>query len=263
MNKKREERKRKKRMVEINRFPKLKRYQKKFDFSYAFGAYPVLDLLNFRRDNVIEILYKREGLQSDGVGEILELCRKYGIHCEENDGAIDRIAYKENTYVVGVFRKYFVDLENGSNHIVLVNPSNTGNLGTIIRSMCGFHFKDLAIIKPGADIFDPMTVRSTMGALFRINFHYFGSIEEYVDLYKGNTIYPFMLKGSRSIVDIGFREPFSFVFGNEGKGLDSRYSSLGESVYIPHSEDIDSLNLSVAGSIAMWEFSRRKSTEMV
>jgi len=242
----------------MNSFPKLKRYQKKFDFSYAFGAYPVLDLLNFRKDYVIEVLYKKEGLHSEGVGEILSMCKKYGIHFEENDALIDRIAYKENTYVVGVFKKYLVDLKKGVNHIVLVNPGNTGNLGTIVRSMCGFNFGDLAIVRPGADIFDPMTVRSTMGALFRINFHYFDSIEEYLGLYSENAVYSFMLDGSRSILDVNFKEPFSFVFGNEGRGLDSKYLEFGESIYIPHSKDIDSLNLSVAGSIAMWEYSRRK-----
>ena len=46
--------------------------------------------------------------------------------------------------------------------------------------------------------------------------------------------------------------------GNEGKGLDAGFKDLGESIYIPHSEKIDSLNLSVATAIGMWEYSRRK-----
>ncbi len=242
--------------------PKLKRYQKKFDFSYAFGAYPVLDLLKFQKEKVLKILVKKEGLKSDGVAEILDICKRENIPFEENDKLIDRIAFKENTYVVGVFEKYEEALESGKNHIVLVNPSNTGNLGTIIRTMVGFGFKNLAIIKPGVDIFDPMVVRSTMGALFRVHFKYFDSIRVYTEAYKGHNIYPFMLDGAKNILEVEFKEPFSFIQGNEGRGLDESYKTMekrnGESIYIPHSDEIDSLNLSVATSIGMWEYSRRK-----
>ena len=56
--------------------PKLKRYQKKFNFSYAFGAYPVLDLLKFQKEKVLKILVKKEGLKSDGVSEILDICKR-------------------------------------------------------------------------------------------------------------------------------------------------------------------------------------------
>lgn len=238
--------------------PKLKRYQKKFNFSYAFGAYPVLDLLKFQKEKVLKIFVKREGLGSDGINEIIEICKRESIPFEENNFVIDKVAYKENTYVVAVFEKYEEELEVDNNHIVLVNPSNTGNLGTIIRTMVGFGFKNLAIIKPGVDIFDPMVVRSTMGALFRVHFKYFESIRAYTEAYKGHNMYPFMLDGGKNILDVEFKEPFSFIQGNEGKGLDSSYKDLGESIYIPHSDEIDSLNLSVATSIGMWEWNRRK-----
>jgi len=238
--------------------PKIKRYQKKYSFSYAFGAYPVLDLLNFQKEKVLKVLVKTEGLKSDGVEEIKEICEKENIPFEENSRLIDKISYKENTYVVGVFEKYETELDVNENHIVLVNPSNTGNLGTIMRSMVGFGFKNLAIIKPGVDIFDPLVVRSTMGALFRVNFRYFDSIKAYTDSCKGHSFYPFMLGGGSNILDVDFKEPFSFIQGNEGRGLESSYKDLGQRLFIPHSKEIDSLNLSIATSIGMWEYSRRK-----
>lgn len=238
--------------------PKIKRYQKKYSFSYAFGAYPVLDLLKFQKEKVLKVLVKTEGLKSEGVEEIREICEKENIAFEENSRLIDKISYKENTYVVGVFEKYETELDVNENHIVLVNPSNTGNLGTIMRSMVGFGFKNLAIIKPGVDIFDPLVVRSTMGALFRVNFMYFDSIKAYTDSCKDHSFYPFMLGGGTNILDVDFKEPFSFIQGNEGRGLESSYKDLGQRVFIPHSKEIDSLNLSIATSIGMWEYSRRK-----
>ncbi len=74
-----------------------------------------------------------------------------------------------------------MELEREKNHIVLVEPRNMGNAGTIIRTMLGFGYKNLALIEPAVDVFDPKVVRSTMGALFRINFEYFQTWEEYIE----------------------------------------------------------------------------------
>jgi TrmH family RNA methyltransferase len=238
--------------------PKIKRYQKKFEYSYAFGAYPVLDLLRKYPQSVYTVLLKKEGLESEGIEEIARMCEEKGIRTEVNNRLIDKIAVKENTYIVAVFKKYECKLEENTNHLVLVNPSNMGNIGTILRTMLGFGLKDLAIIKPAADIFDPLVVRSTMGAIFHIRFEYFNNIEEYIKRFPKQNIYTFMLKGSKSIEDIKFEKPYTIIQGNESTGLEDRYLELGQSVYIPHSKEIDSLNLSVATSIGLWEASRRK-----
>ena len=70
--------------------------------------------------------------------------------------------------------------------------------------------------------------------------------------------YPFILEGKSNILDVEFKEPFTVIQGNEGDGLDSKYMDIGNSVYIPHSKDIDSLNLSVATSIGLWEAFKKK-----
>ena len=238
--------------------PKIKRYQKKFDYSYSFGIYPTLDLIKHRRDSVYKVLVKSQTDDSKGIEEIRELCELHNIPMEIADRGIDKIATKENTYVVGVFKKYESELEDNCNHLVLVEPRNMGNLGTIIRTMLGFGFNNLAIINPATDIFDPMVVRSTMGAVFQINFKYFDSFEEYQKDFPNQNLYPFMLDGAEDITKLIFKEPFSIVQGNESKGLPSEYQDIGQSVYIPHGERIDSLNLSVATGIGLWESVRNK-----
>lgn len=238
--------------------PKIKRYQKDFEYSYAFGAYPVLDLLKQYPDKVYKVLLSKDGLGSDGIKEVEGLCKERNIYIEVSDRLIQKIAVKENTYAVGVFKKYETRVEGNLNHVVLVNPSNMGNLGTVVRTMLGFGLKDLAIIKPGVDIFDPLVIRATMGALFNIRFEYFNSIEEYLERFPKQNIYTFMLKGSKGIRDIKFVEPYSLIHGNESKGLEEKYLNIGQSVYIPHSKEIDSLNLSVATSISIWEASKRE-----
>ena len=67
-----------------------------------------------------------------------------------------------------------------------------------------------------------------------------------------------MLQSNTSIHNVLFKEPFSLVFGNEATGLPNNFLEYGESVIIPHSKEIDSLNLPVAVSIALYETSKIK-----
>ena len=239
--------------------PKLKRYQKKFDYSYAFGTYPTIDLLKYRKEDVLKVLIHSRNDRSEGVLQVEKLCKELNIPVEIQDRAIESIAYKENTYVVGVFKKYESTLEKGVNHLILVEPSNMGNVGTIIRTMLGFGVKNLGIVKPATDMFDPKVVRSTMGAIFQINFEYFNNVEEYISKNKVNHLYPFMLDGGKDIREVEIVEPFTMIQGNESSGLPDNYKEIGESIYIPYVKDIDSFNLSVATSIGLWEYFRRRN----
>jgi TrmH family RNA methyltransferase len=241
----------------MDQLPKIKRYQKKYEYTYAFGTFPVIELLKKHPDKVLKILLQTRSEGSEGVGEIISLCEKSSIPFEYADRTIERISVKENTYVVGIFKKYEIELEKDTNHLVLVNPRNLGNIGTIIRTMLGFGFNNLAIIKPAGDIFDPSVIRSTMGAIFHINFEFFNNIDEYLKKYTSQNIYTFMLDGAEDITKVSFKAPMSLIQGNESTGLGEEYKSLGTSVYIPHSEDIDSLNLSIATGISLWEVSKR------
>ncbi|OGC51643.1 hypothetical protein A2982_02075 [candidate division WWE3 bacterium RIFCSPLOWO2_01_FULL_39_13] len=237
--------------------PKIKRYSKKDGHSYSFGVFPTVDLINKKREHILQVLFHPGLKDTDGVSDLKNLCAKYQIPALYSIAAIEKIAKKENTYAVGVFKKYDVPIRKDQNHVVLVNPSNMGNMGTIIRNMVGFNFYDLAIIGPGADIFDPKVVRSSMGAFFRIRFQYFKSIDEYTSVHKNN-IYPFMLDGDKELLLTKFKKPFSMVFGNEGEGLPAYYKKLGQSVYIKHSTKIDSLNLATSVGVGLYiAFDRR------
>ena len=235
---------------------KIKKYQKKFTFSYAFGTYPVIDLIKCHSEQVITVFIKSNVDSSEGVEEVKQLCKEKNISLNVSDRSIEKVAVKGNTYVMAVFKKYECELDRESNHLVLVEPRNMGNLGTIIRTMLGFGFKDLVLIGNSVDIFNPTVIRATMGDLFRINFKHFNTIQEYMSECPNRGVYCFMLDGAKDIREVEFKEPFSIVQGNESKGLGSSFKDIGESVYIPHSDDIDSLNLAVATSIGLWEVRR-------
>lgn len=232
----------------------IKTYKKSFEHSYALGIFPTVELITSRPKSVLKVLVS-SNYRANTEMDIFELCKKYNIMTEINDKAINKISQKENCYVAGVFNKYECELTKGS-HIVLVNPGNMGNMGTIIRTLTGFGLNDLAIISPGVDIFDPKVIRASMGAIFKINFKYFDNFDKYYENFKERKIYTFMLTGAISLKGVKHdkNEKFSLIFGNEATGLDDSYASVGTSVLIKHTNRIDSLNLTIAAGIAMYHF---------
>lgn len=236
----------------MNLAPALKPYKKEFDYSYSFGVFPTVELLTNRPQSVLKVLVSTKGEKNEGVRKIREMCRKRNIEFEVNDRLVERLSPKENSYAIGVFSKYKLSLSTTGNHVVLVNPSDMGNLGTILRTMVGFGVTDLALVRPAVDIFDPRVVRASMGSLFRATFEYFDTFQEYRQRFKQH-LYPFMTDGLVTLDEAHFARPFALVFGNESAGLSQEYRGIGTSVSIRHSHAIDSLSLPVAVSIALYE----------
>lgn len=95
-----------------------------------------------------------------------------------------------------------------------------------------------------------------MGALFSLRIHYYESIDEYLKEFGDHQCYPFMLKGAKNIHQVKPVTPHSLIFGNESSGLDDIYMTYGQSVFIPHTNAIDSLNLAQSVGIGLFHFSQ-------
>ncbi len=224
-------------------------------YSYALGLIPTIELLRIKPTKAIKVLFKEQSDNYLETEKIKHLCRKNRIKFEYNDRWVNKISHKKNTYAVGIFEKYQAELERNNNHIVLINPSDMGNLGTVIRSMVAFNFKDLALLTPATDIFDPKVVSTTTGALFKINFKHYETFAEYSEEFEFHNLYFFTMDGEKKVKSAKFSKPYSLIFGNESKGIDKDLLILGNTVRIPHSENIESLNLAVSASIGMFEAS--------
>jgi len=235
---------------------RLKRYQRDFDYSYAFGVFAALELLSYRPADALRIVVSSKGERNEGVAKLRARAAELNIPLEVNDQIIERVAPKESHLALAVFRKYQTRLDPARNHVALVNPADMGNLGTIARAMIGFGFDQLALIRPAADLLDPKAIRASMGAIFQLAFAYFDSFEAYQSGYP-RSFYPLMTDGAASIHDAHFSPPYALIFGNESSGLPDSFRAVGTSVSIPHSVRIDSLNLAVAVGIALYECSKR------
>lgn len=236
--------------------PSIKKYLKDFGYSYSFGVFPTLELLEHRPKDVLKVIFSPKGYKNNGIENLKTLCHKEQILTETSEGIVEKISGSENTYAMGIFKKFEKNVEKNTNHIVLVSPSDMGNLGTIIRTMLGFGYKDIAIIKPATDIFDPRTIRASMGSIFTIRFQYFSTFGEYQKQFSEQHLYPFMTGAEISLEQANFQEPFSLIFGNESSGLSSEFRSIGTCVAIPQTKLIDSFNLSIAVGVALYEASK-------
>lgn len=253
----------------------IKSYKKDSEYSYTLGAFPTFELIDAMPETIVEILVHSSFTDRD---RLEEKCREANavlnarsgkkagngpISITVNDKLIAKLSDKENVYVIGVFKKFVQQLDSLKPHVVLVNPSNMGNLGTIIRTACGFGIYDMAIIEPAADIFNPKAVRASMGSLFRIRHQSFTAFEEYMDAFgcrpdsvNERGIFTFMLNGEKPLTvnDCPKPELYSLVFGNEATGLPNEFLDYGTSIIIPQTEFVDSLNLTIAAGIGMYMF---------
>ena len=235
---------------------KIQRYKHDSDISWALGATLTIELLKCRPNQVRRVFFSSQLEQSPAIELLVVLCYQHIIPIETQDKIFNILSPKGNCYVIAEFSKYLGKLSETS-HIVLVNPSDMGNLGTILRTAVGFGIKNIAIIKPGVDCFDPKAIRASMGALFHTEIEYFDSIKAYCTKFPKHLRYAFMLsKSAKSLTDVKFKNPCSLIFGNEASGLPTEYADFCEPIIIKHSSNIDSLNLSMAVGIAIFEYTR-------
>ncbi len=240
--------------------PSLSAYDPSLDYSYAPGIFPSMECLLHRPENVRRLLVHSSAAGREGVGKLTALAGKLGVRVEEADRALARISGKENCFAAAVFGKFSDTLEAGEPHVVLHNPGDSGNVGTILRTALGLGIRDVALIRPCVDLFDPRTVRASMGGIFRLRVRVYDTFDAYRTEFPGRMLYPFMLDASRPMQQVLEGEvprECSLVFGNEGRGLPAEFAGMGQPVRIESNDCVDSLNLSVAAAIAIYAFTRK------
>ena len=233
----------------------MDRYDKRGDVSYALGTTLVFELLLRKPESALRVYVSPLQKRDDTYGKLKALAEVNDIPLIENNSKIFKaLSGKDNCMAIGEFRKFSSPLPKEKNHVVLVNPSNMGNLGTILRSAAAFNLGGVAIISPAADAFDPRCVRSSMGAVFSVPFRYYGSFDDYLKDAGERHLYPFMLQAEISPAEARKEKPWSLIFGNEATGLDPSFLKVGTPLKIPQSSAVDSLNLDNAVSIGLYAF---------
>lgn len=145
--------------------------------------------------------------------------------------------------------------------IILCSLRDPGNLGSVIRSAVAFGINHIILTSDCADIYSPKTVRSAMGSLFRVKVTVVADLVAFIGALRecGRRVYSAELRvGAKSLSDIDITRRDVIIIGNEGHGIPTEVSAASDaSVYIPISENTESLNASVAAGVLMWEQSKK------
>ena len=232
---------------------KINRYKNDSETSYALGATLVFELIK-TSPNLLKKVYLSPSLDqsSKEIQEILSFLEQNHIETITSEKPFHILSPKGNTFIIGEFEKSKAELDQDQNHIALVNPSDAGNIGTIIRSTVGFGYQNLAIIGPAVDAFNPKAIRASMGAVFHIKIKHYDNINDYIKAFPNHNRYAFMLKNATDFSKTTVNSPFSFIFGNESSGLPENFADFCTPVKIPQSDNIDSLSLPMAATLAMY-----------
>lgn len=234
---------------------KLSRYKHTSSTSYAFGAALCYELFKTRPTSILRVFLRPEIPHGSDLEHLLNTLKSAHIEIIESQKPFNILGAKDSCLLITEFTKFNTELDSSANHLVLVNPSDAGNLGTIIRTAAAMDFNNIAIIDPAVDHFNPKVIRATMGAIFHQNIERFPNFEAYAAKYP-RQYFAFMLDG-RSQPAENFTSalaPYSLVFGNEAAGLPKDFINFCQPVILRQSDQVDSLNLSIAASIAMYLF---------
>lgn len=145
--------------------------------------------------------------------------------------------------------------------LFLENLQDPGNLGTIVRTGEGAGITGILMSAHTVDIYNPKTIRATMGSIYRVPFLYVDDLGKAAEklTQKGIHSYAAHLAGTEDYDSQPLREPSAFFIGNEGNGLSPELAQKAEKyVKIPMEGKVESLNAAVAASIFMYEAHRQR-----
>lgn len=151
--------------------------------------------------------------------------------------------------------------QNPAHLMILDNLQDPGNLGTIVRTAEGAGVSGIILSKDCVDIYNPKTIRSTMGSIYRMPFLYVEDLENTIDEVKkqGIKVYAAHLQGKNNYDEENYKTGCAFLIGNEGNGLRDEIAEKADTwVKIQMHGQVESLNAAIASSILMFEVCRQR-----
>ena len=233
---------------------------KLFEEAVDFGAkikYIVIDNLAVLSDKIIEKIRKSascgakilcvekhvfEKLTSENAPQgVITVCEFYG-----NKHTFSSNGKKEDFYAKSV--------------VVLESVRDPGNIGTIFRNAVALGIDKVIISSDCADIYSPKVVRSSMGAIFKLEIQVVDDLVQTVENIKSNGRRVLAAAINDKALILGKDALTSddvVVLGNEGHGISEKLmNACTNTIFIPMKGNTESLNVAMASAIIMWELSK-------
>ncbi len=179
----------------------------------------------------------------------------------------EKLAYRGSTeglIVIAQFkdlRLHQLELKN-KNLLILVAeaPEKPGNIGALLRTADAAKVDAVLIANPKTDVFNPNIIRSSVGCVFTTKLGV-GTTTEIIEYLKQKqvNIYAAALEASVNYVDVDFQKSSAIVVGTEATGLSKEWlENSTQNIIIPMQGVIDSMNVSVAAGILIFEAKRQR-----
>lgn len=216
----------------------MNKYTNDLDRTYVLGISLVVEALKHKPKEIKEIYLSSDVIHNKEYDSLISLCNKNGIKYIEDDKVINSLSTKENCYGIAIINKYKSKLSKDM-HLILNDFNDEGELGTIIRSLASFNYKDLVLINSNIDIYDPKVIRSSMGGYFHINIAKYDTFDDYINNHN-NKIVSVSLVGDKELSSLKLKNNYSILINKNNKG----------DYYINHQKDSD-INYSSMCSIVL------------
>jgi TrmH family RNA methyltransferase len=198
--------------------------------------------------------------------EINKLAQNQTNTIEINKDVFEKLAYRESTggvIAVANSKSFGLnDLKLNENPLILIAeaPEKPGNIGALLRTADAANLDAVIIANPNGDLYNPNIIRSSVGCLFT-NQIATGSTTEIISFLKERKIsfYCATLQNSTSYHTQDYTTSSALVVGTEATGLSKEWrEDATQNIIIPMQGEIDSMNVSVAAAILIFEAKRQR-----
>lgn len=203
-----------------------------------------------------EICTENEALQLAPQAELIEI----------NKEVFQKLAYRDTTEGILAVAKtkstLLSDLKLSENPLIVIAeaPEKPGNIGALLRTADAANLDAVIIANPKTDLYNPNIVRSSVGCLFT-NQIATGTTAEIIAFLKEKNInfYCATLQNSNFYHLENYTTPTALVVGTEDSGLTQEWRDAAtQNIIIPMQGEIDSMNVSVAAAILIFEAKRQR-----
>ncbi|HWR94272.1 MAG TPA: RNA methyltransferase [Flavobacterium sp.] len=203
-----------------------------------------------------EIVSEKEILDFSSTNEIIEISKE----------VYQKLAYRDTTEGILAIAKtkslLLSELKLSEKPLLLIAeaPEKPGNIGALLRTADAANLDAVIIANPKGDLYNPNIVRSSVGCLFT-NQIAIGTTSEIIQFLKDNKInsYCATLQNSTPYHTQNYTKPTAIVVGTEATGLTQEWrDNATQNIIIPMQGAIDSMNVSVAAAILIFEAKRQR-----
>ncbi len=220
---------------------------------------------NYKFDTVLYL----EGLISEQ--EVLHLFNDNINRIQISKEVYQKLAYRDSTEgIIAVTKSKNFSLENiifeRENPLILVaeGVEKPGNIGALLRTADAANIDAVFIANPKSDVYNANIIRSSVGCVFT-NQIAVGTSEEIITFLQDNNIkiYATTLQNSNEYYKENYTEASAIVVGTEANGLTEAFREKAtQNINIPMQGKIDSMNVSVAAAIVLFEAKRQRKFKL-